>query len=336
MQFPVAMIRQIVFGAHNMGLDLQEILDDVGLSESDLANSNAKLHWQQGIKVWQKVLSATADQDFGLKVGQYVTTSMAGLVGHIMERSKNLFDASQVLQEYLALANEMFIFHSELKNRHLVIFIHPIDIWKINSPETAHQAVIMSFSSVIHIVRLLTGQHIKPQRVDFSFPQPENIEAFRALFQSELRFNQRQDRMFFKESDAFTPVIGYNQEILDTLLGLASQKLKELKQQPSTRSIVEKWVFKNWQKGFPHISRVSEDLHMSVRTLQRRLNQEKTTFHQIVESCHEQIAMPLVKNTSLPIGDIANMLGYSDSHAFRQAFKRWTAKNPLEIRKVEY
>lgn len=333
MRFPMSMIRQILFGAESLGTDLQELLKEARLSDKELTETERKISWQEGIQVWEAVLAKTADPDFGLHIGQHVTTSMAGLVGHIMERSKNLFDAAQALEKYLPLANEMFVVRCQMENKALVVRIQPIELWKIHSPETACQAVMLSFTSILHIIRLLTGKPIKPARVDFSSSPPKNLEEYTAVFKSELRFNQVENRLFFKESDALTPIIGYNQEILNALTEIAEGKLLEQGSEVEVRQSVENWISRNWQIGYPQIGKVAEALLMSVRTLQRRLKEEGTSFQQIVEECHQQIGTSLLKHTSLPVNEISLMLGYADAHAFRRAFKRWTGKNPLEIRK---
>ena len=334
MRFPMSMMRQILFGAESLGADLQALLKEAQLSESALADSERKLSWQEGIKVWELVMAKTADKDFGLHIGQHVTTSMAGLVGHMMERSKNLLDAALILEKYLPLANEMFEVRCKMENKQLVVNIQPIALWKIQSPETARQAVMLSFSSILHIIRLLTGKPIKPERVELSAGPPENLEAYKAIFNTELRFSRQEDRLLFKESDVLTPIIGYHQEILDVLEEIAEGKLVEQQSGLEVGHSVEKWISRNWQNGFPQIGEAAEALHMSVRTLQRRLKEEGTSFQQIVEECHRQMGISLLKNTSLGVNEISLMLGYADARAFRRAFKRWTGKNPLEMRKA--
>lgn len=329
----MSMIRQILFGAAGRGADLQELLKEVGLTEADLANSGFKLPWQEGIKVWEAVLVVSGDPAFGLHIGQSVTTSMAGLAGHMMERCKNLFESSQILEKYLPLANEMFVFRSGMEGRHLVVNIQPIDIWKIHSPETARQAVDMSFSSILHIIRLLSGRSLKPERVDFSANPPEEMGEYQAVFQTELKFKQSENRMLFKESDALSPVIGYNQEILETLQEIASGKMLAFEREQEVRVAAEKWIAENWQKGFPQVGELAEVLHMSVRSLQRRLKEEGTSFHRIVEEVHEQIALSLLRRKGFTVSEVAFMLGYADAHAFRRAFRRWTGKSPREARK---
>ena len=327
------MIRQIVFGAASLGANQQQLLKEVGLSTEDLMQSDQKLEWQKGIEVWKVALSATGDPFLGLRIGQQTTTAMSGLVGHIMERSQTLFEAAQVLQNHLKLVNEMFLFRAQIESSYFILTIEPIDLWKLSSPETARQAVDLSFSSILHIARLLTAKAVFPLRVEFTANHPQNIAPYQAVFQTELKFNQAQNRLLFKAQDAMVPIISYNPEILGVLRKIASEKLQELDHCLSQSAAVEKWIAENWQKGLPTIQELAISMNVSIRTLQRRLKEEGASFQGILEKVHQQISLSLLENTGLTVNEIAFKLGYADPHAFRRAFKRWTGKNPLAVRK---
>jgi AraC-like DNA-binding protein len=72
---------------------------------------------------------------------------------------------------------------------------------------------------------------------------------------------------------------------------------------------------------------------MSVRTLSRRLDAEGTSFRQILESVREELALAHLRNAAVEIGEVAFLLGYSESSAFHRWFKRRTGRTPLEFRR---
>jgi AraC-like DNA-binding protein len=69
-----------------------------------------------------------------------------------------------------------------------------------------------------------------------------------------------------------------------------------------------------------------------VRTLQRRLEQEGTTYHDVLESVRRALAELYMNDDSLSFVDIAFLLGYSDLSAFSRAFKRWHGVAPTHRR----
>jgi AraC-like DNA-binding protein len=74
-------------------------------------------------------------------------------------------------------------------------------------------------------------------------------------------------------------------------------------------------------------------LHMSVRTFQRRLDDEGTTFSELYDRARELRARRLLEGSSLPLAEIAYRSGFADLATFSRAFKRWTGVPPGAFRR---
>jgi AraC-like DNA-binding protein len=72
-------------------------------------------------------------------------------------------------------------------------------------------------------------------------------------------------------------------------------------------------------------------LGVSVRTLQRRLRSDGTSFAELVEALRREMAFEYL-DKQLPLQEIAWLLGYSEPSAFHHAFKRWTGLTPEQAR----
>lgn len=73
-------------------------------------------------------------------------------------------------------------------------------------------------------------------------------------------------------------------------------------------------------------------LHMSARTLQRRLEGEGTTFSAIVDATRELVARELLGDPSLALAEIGYRVGFADLASFSRAFKRWVGVSPGRFR----
>jgi AraC-like DNA-binding protein len=71
---------------------------------------------------------------------------------------------------------------------------------------------------------------------------------------------------------------------------------------------------------------------MSERTLQRRLQTEKTSFNELLEQARRTIACSYLADRKLAAYEVSFLLGYAEPATFFRAFKRWTGKTPLEYR----
>jgi AraC-like DNA-binding protein len=84
----------------------------------------------------------------------------------------------------------------------------------------------------------------------------------------------------------------------------------------------------------PTLSDVAGRLFLSTRTLRRRLEDAQTSYQEIVGEIRRDLALRYLTQTSLSTEAIAEILGYSDTANFRQAFKRWTGESPRQYRRM--
>lgn len=84
--------------------------------------------------------------------------------------------------------------------------------------------------------------------------------------------------------------------------------------------------------GWLTVNETSEVVGTSVRTMQRRLSSEKTTYSDILEETRAEVAGNLLENTDTTMFEISRQLGYSDQSHFTRAFRRWAAVSPTEFR----
>jgi AraC-like DNA-binding protein len=80
---------------------------------------------------------------------------------------------------------------------------------------------------------------------------------------------------------------------------------------------------------------IADRLHLSERTLRRRLQAEGTRHKKLVEEIRQELATRYLESSDLGVADIAFLLGFSQAAAFNRAFRRWTGKTPGEYR-AEY
>ena len=77
---------------------------------------------------------------------------------------------------------------------------------------------------------------------------------------------------------------------------------------------------------------VASELNLSERSMQRRLQEHKTTFRFLLDSVREMIAKQYIENPMNRMIDIAFLVGFSEQSAFSRAFKKWTGNTPIEYR----
>ena len=82
----------------------------------------------------------------------------------------------------------------------------------------------------------------------------------------------------------------------------------------------------------PTVAAIAARLHMSARSLQRRLQDEDTRFTEVLSDLRRELALRYLQDRRISIGEVGFLLGFLDVTAFHRAFKRWTGRTPAEHR----
>ncbi|MFS2003558.1 AraC family transcriptional regulator [Duganella sp. CT11-25] len=97
---------------------------------------------------------------------------------------------------------------------------------------------------------------------------------------------------------------------------------------PDIAQQVHAAIVRNLSNGQLRLASVAEELKLSPRTLQRKLNDAGATFQQVLDQARFALAKDYLRQPELSLVDIAFLLGYQEQSAFNHAFKEWAGVNP--------
>ena len=86
------------------------------------------------------------------------------------------------------------------------------------------------------------------------------------------------------------------------------------------------------EQRYPEVTDMAQALHLSERTLKRRLQAEGTSYQRLLDQVRQRDAMKLLGNPALPIAQVAEAVGYADPANFARAFAKWTGDSPRDWR----
>lgn len=93
-------------------------------------------------------------------------------------------------------------------------------------------------------------------------------------------------------------------------------------------------VCDQFDRGLWSIAEISCALGTSIRTMQRRLDDEGRSFGIIRDTYRFRTAILTLSDSAYPISLICTELGFTDRTSFNLAVKRWTGRTPKEFRRV--
>jgi AraC-like DNA-binding protein len=117
----------------------------------------------------------------------------------------------------------------------------------------------------------------------------------------------------------------------ETYLREAKEKLRQFRlEQDWARSVVD--AMKTTVDKGVLATDVAAALNTSARTLQRRLEENGTTFRQLRDQARFELATDMLATTNASVSEISRRLGYEEASSFTLAFKRWSGRTPSQYR----
>jgi AraC-like DNA-binding protein len=190
------------------------------------------------------------------------------------------------------------------------------------------------FAWMLSIARHGTGTRIVPLRVEFEQPRA-HTKVIERFFGCSIVCATSRNAIVFRVSDAQRPFVTRNDELLAML---APQFEEELKRQSSEEDFADRVrgaIQRKLTGRRPTIDDIAEALHLSSRTLQRRLQDAGSSFQRVLEEARHQLARRYLNNSVLELNEAAYLLGYEDSNSFVRAFRTWEGVPPARWREEQ-
>jgi AraC-like DNA-binding protein len=239
--------------------------------------------------------------------------------------SATLREAMQRLVKYSALLSDSVTFNlSEGTFSHRVAG-HPRGV----SRHLNEFAMAMG----VHQCLALTGKPMRVREVRFVNARPSgDLERLRQYFgTTALRFGHAENALSFDPEVLDAKVLTADPRLLATVEGMADAAIGK-RAAGSFAAAVERRLREQLEVGEHNVRRLALSLHMSTRTLQRRLDAEGTRYADLLDGVREALARELVAAPQPSLSEVAFRLGFSEFATFARAFKRWTGSAPGAFR----
>lgn len=333
MQVAVSIIRDIIYSAVAAGASLQAICQAASLSPEALQEERS-YDLSQVNAVWQAAVTQTGNPLIGLHAGEQVHFESIGIVGFTMQNSPDLYTAFERATYYNNIYSSLLAISLQSKKETVRVQFTPLPVFVHTFPEAARQSVESSMAFAAKAAEKLSGKRITPQLVRFGFPAPVRrlLPAYEQVFGSILVFGEPESELLFATRDLQSPVVTYNQRLYQLLDVEAEKRLQARKDGQNFTGQVRQVIAGLLKGRYVGVEGVASALGTSVRTLQRKLQEEGQTFGQVLEAQQHAYAVAYLKESSLTIAEIGYLLGYAEPGVFTKAFKRWTGRSPSEFR----
>lgn len=307
--------------------DFAWLLRQVGLPLDLLENPEQLISYTKLERVLELGAEHLNCDDFGLRIAQHQDLRMLGAVGLLLETCESFGEAVKLAQTFICthvLGEYWKIDHYE---RHSVItryqFAH-------SSPQ-ACQLKELSLAVCFRLLRSLCGSHFEAEFINFTHESISNQKLYLDYFGLKVRFNQELNQIGFSNKFLSQKIAHYDDDMRAFLLRDLNQKLDRDRNDLVRQ--VRTLILQTLGSDEHNIATVSAFLGLHSRTLQRRLQQEGTSFKYLLKETRTNTASWLLQASNMDITLMSQVLGYSDVSAFSRAFSITTGFSPRAWRK---
>ncbi|PCI34238.1 MAG: hypothetical protein COB54_00110 [Alphaproteobacteria bacterium] len=311
------------------------LIEDLGISEPDLADPTVMLNSHQQVTFITNVLKAFSDEGIGLKAGLAANYKDLGMLGLAMLSSPSYRHALKVGSKFARTAGsflELKLIEQGDRLGHQVL-LPPL------APDVIRYLTEESFASIFTYSSTLLGSDDHEgsdilhaaEAISFAYPRPRYGDMYDSLFACPLTFDADVTTLWY-DRDLFEKSLPMSNQLASSMCeSQCSKLLEELREKDQIIQDIRLLISSNLD-SFPSLEHTADQMAMSPRTLRRRLQQQGSSYSRIMGDVKSSFAFDLLKNPALSIVDIAEILGYSELTNFRRAFRSWTGSTPSQYR----
>ena len=312
------------------GCDPEPLFAEARIDRKVSFDPNARIPITKVQALWQLSVEATGDPCFGLTVAeQFQPAALHGL-GFSWLASDTLRDALGRLVRFSRLLNTFFkVYLDDCENTVDLVFLGP-ERW----PNFVHAAGDMGTAILLRMCQITAGEHIVPVRVVLQRPTPPCTDRFNQFFAAPTEYGAPDNRLCFDPHLVDQPLMTGNPELARINDQTVIDYLARFDRSNITMKVRAR-IIEQLPSGTPHQVSIADDLHVSLRSLQRKLKNEETTFKALLEDTRRELAMQYLREAHRSVGEIAYLLGFSEPSNFTRSFRRWTGHSPAEFRETD-
>lgn len=329
---PGIYIRKLLQLAAERGVDRRAFRDVIPHFQprDDEALESLEFTYAEYLQFVARSLEALDDSALGIRFGARFGIKDYGILGYALLSCRDLGHCLRTFQNLNALFGDL----AELERsfhwgEQEVVYRCESHVIGDALRRFELQTALAQFMGLAAL--LADADKFRPLRVSFAFPGPADPTPYHELFHSRVRFAAERSELAVPRDLLDAPFALANQEAWEACEHQCELLCRGLEASGAVTERVRQIALRS-PGEIPDLDSIARQLHVSSRTLRRRLADEHTTYQAIVAEVRTHLARRYLSETALAIKEVAHLLGYSEVANFQRAFKRQVGLTPGEFR----
>ena len=305
------------------GVDLDDVLRRCeGASAAPAKGKRIRLRTDRYFAFWRAVEATGVPADFGLRLTEAPVLYQMDVASTAALLSENFGEALSNLARYkrLTCPEEIDV---EVIGEEAQVGVR----WLHGAGVAPPMLVDATLAWLCRIASLGSEGAIRPVRIALTRAESPG-RSLSQYFGCRIQFNSARDVLVFSKGALETPFASHHPEMLELMTPGLEAALQARAAAESLAQQVRNVLVKGMGGKRLSVEFVARELRIGVRTLQRRLEDEGTSYQKLLDEVRQSTARHLLAATDLDTGEIAFVLGFEELNSFMRAFQGWEGTSP--------
>ncbi|RQS70168.1 AraC family transcriptional regulator [Burkholderia sp. Bp8963] len=306
-------------------IDSAALLEGTGLGADEVASPTIHVNRSQEQRCFRNLLRCSGVPSIGLAIGNRLHVSTLGLAGYAMLISGSVTQALKCMSQFPLFMGLYFDVRVHAHADGMSVSIGRYN----GEPDLEVFQTDMCLSSLRLIVSDLVGKPVWPSHVHLVHRAPRDGAEYASHFGCTVNFDASENRLVFTTVNGAEMPRLANEVSFNALHCQCEALERQWAASIGTRFADRaKELMGRDLSRFKSMTSLANALHMTERTLRRRLDKDGMTFQSLLDEVRHEEATRLLSDDMLTVAAIAERLGYSEPRSFRHAYRRWTGQPP--------
>lgn len=309
------------------GVDTQQLLSSTGLTWPELVRAEQGIDFARMRRLVHAALRMGGSPALGMELGAAVPVAAHGQVGYAAVASRDLRQAFDVVVRFSKLRSNALAFR--LVEDDAFCHLQVRELFDLGDVRIhVLEAVLLV---VVQLLEILLGQ--PPEEVQYLLPYPEPAwsDAYASRLKGKVNFGSNCMAIRMPRALLDAPCLTADHSAYAS----ARRDCEQAQAQSRQQNDILQQVRRRLRAGdctFPSCEAMADELHMSARTLMRKLKQHGASYQALLDEVRKERAQWYLRHTDYPMESIAERLGYLDTTNFSRTFRRWFGISPSAFR----
>jgi AraC-like DNA-binding protein len=319
---PASSARVFVEALERLGYRMEPLLADAGIRRADLNEPDGRIPVAAWGPMFRRALEQRPMKNAGMRLATVTPFGAFPLIDYLVATSQSVGEGLTRLARYLRLAEPRSVPCLREDEDPIRVLLEGHD-----TPFSAEFTVTLN---LLHW-REETEGRFRAAYVNFCH-QPDDVGEMERLLGCPVHARGSWNGWALSREMWQFPLRRRDPALSRLLQRQADESVARLPPTEGVALDVRRALASLIGGGDTRIQTIARTLATSPRSLQRRLAHAGVSYHQLLELVRKDAAERYLTDSSLTVGAVAYLLGYSEPAAFNRAFRRWHKETPQAFR----